>query len=258
MPKITPDTNLDFTDDPYPPTRDLSRDNPLWLQLWRDNAQGDFHQLTVNALLPRFWPTLELPQGSRVLVPLCGKSLDMLWLAEQGHQVIGIELSPIAIDAFFNENHLKAKKQRLGNFIRWCAGNISIWCGDYFSLTAQQLGRINAVFDRAALTALPADIRGSYIEQLIRLTAADTTVLLLTVEDIAKDSRQASQSIDQELGKLCESNYTVRLLHTETIQVSSSYINSTNQQNSNTAYAKIYQLNICQDYYSAESIMSRS
>lgn len=119
----------------------VSRDNPLWLQLWHDQQSDEFHQVSFNKYLTRFWPTLNIPFGSRIFVPLCGKSLDMLWLAKQGYQVIGVELSPIAVKAFFKENRLQPAKQRLADFTLWRHGNISILCGDYFSLSPIQLGK---------------------------------------------------------------------------------------------------------------------
>lgn len=139
-----------------------SRDNLLWLQCWRDQ-QTDFNQKSVNPLLIRFWPGLGLVRGSRVFVPLCGKSLDMIWLAQQGHEVIGVELSPIAVRAFFRENHLKPTRRRVGPFTLWRQGRLSILCGDFFSLTLAELGQIDTVYDRAALTALPEAIRMLYI-----------------------------------------------------------------------------------------------
>ena len=77
-------------------------DTDFWLERWQNNQTG-FHQDEINSYLTRYWSGLGLTQGSRVLVPLCGKSLDMLWLAEQGHSVVGIELSRLAIEAFFHE-----------------------------------------------------------------------------------------------------------------------------------------------------------
>ena len=127
-----------------------SRDNVLWQQCWRDRST-DFHQKSVNAFLTRFWPGFELEPGSRVFVPLCGKSLDMIWLAAQGHEVIGVELSPIAARAFFSENRLRPVRRKVGNFTLWEHGKLSILCGDYFSLTQRDLGRIDAVYDRAGL-----------------------------------------------------------------------------------------------------------
>jgi thiopurine S-methyltransferase len=140
----------------------ISRDNGLWLQFWRDR-RTDFHQKTVNQLLTRFWPRLDPVCGSRVFVPLCGKSLDMIWLAKQGYDVIGVELSPIAVRAFFRENRLQPVRTQMGKFALWKHGKISILCGDFFSLTKSDLGSIDMVYDRAALTALPEDIRRLYV-----------------------------------------------------------------------------------------------
>jgi len=166
----------------------VSRDNPLWLQLWRDRQSDEFHQVSFNKYLTRFWPMLDIPRGSRIFVPLCGKSLDMLWLAEQGYQVIGVELSPIAVKTFFKENSLKPVKQRLDEFTLWHQGNISILCGDYFSLNQTQLGQIDTVYDRAALTALPDDIRPLYVDHLHTIVSTTTNIFLLTIEDATNDN----------------------------------------------------------------------
>ncbi|MDD5754757.1 MAG: hypothetical protein PHN45_08410 [Methylococcales bacterium] len=77
-------------------SKNVESDNHLWLQFWRDQ-RVDFHQTVVNSLLIKFWSSLNLDYGSRVFVPLCGKSLDMIWLSQQGHEVIGVELSPVAV-----------------------------------------------------------------------------------------------------------------------------------------------------------------
>lgn len=131
-----------------------SADNGLWLAMWK-NRQTDFHQVLVNQQLQDHWHRLAIPAWGRVLVPLCGKSNDLIWLAEKGFQVVGIELSSVAVRAFFDENKLKPKKTRLGNFTVWRHGRISIFCGDIFLLKSASLGLIDAVYDRAALTALP-------------------------------------------------------------------------------------------------------
>ena len=134
-----------------------TRDNHLWLKLWRNN-DTDFHQTTVNTLLTRFWSKFELKQDSRVFIPLCGKSLDMLWLLEQGHEVIGVELSPIAVKAFFKENGLTPTKKRIGQFTSWQHGKLTILCGDSFKLTQANIGPINTVYERAALHPLPQNL----------------------------------------------------------------------------------------------------
>lgn len=194
-----------------------SRDNVLWLQCWRDR-QIAFHQQTINHFLTRFWPGLELALGSRVFVPLCGKSLDMIWLAEQGHQVIGVELSPIAVAAFFSENDLKPNRRRIGQFTRWQHGRISILCGDYFALKPADLGEIDTVYDRAALTALPEDIRRQYVSHLRKIVPETSQIFLLTTEDAAEnETLSESLEVGEEIKALYSQNFRIDLTHIESI-----------------------------------------
>jgi len=193
------------------------RDNVLWLQFWRDR-RTDFHQQTVNLLLTRFWPSLDLAKGSRVFVPLCGKSLDMIWLAKQGHEVIGVELSPIAVRAFFRENRLKPVRRQVGQFTLWEHGRLSILCGDYFSLTGSDLGPVDIVYDRAALTALPEDIRQRYIAHLRLIVAETAKVFLLTTEDTEeKDSARQAFCVAEEIKTLYSEAYEIDLAHVESV-----------------------------------------
>jgi thiopurine S-methyltransferase len=196
---------------------DSRRDNALWRQCWRDRHTVS-HQLSVNPLLARFWPGLELAPGSRVLVPLCGKSLDMLWLAEQGHEVVGVELSPVAVSAFFRENHLQPVRRAVGKFIRWQHGRLSILCGDFFSLTASDLGDVDAVYDRAALTALAPGVREAYVAHLHWVLPAVCKVFLLTIED-AQDGETTAQSraVADEIGALYSHDFDFALAHVESV-----------------------------------------
>lgn len=193
------------------------RDNVLWLQCWRDR-QTDFHQKAVNQLLAGFWPSLDLAKGSRVFVPLCGKSLDMIWLAQQGHEVIGVELSPIAVRAFFLENNLQAVQRQVDKFTLWQHGRLSILCGDYFSLSEGDLGQIDTVYDRAALTALPEDIRKLYVAHLKRIVAETTNIFLLTTED-TEESEPPSQAfgVAEEIKTLYSEDFKIDLTHVESV-----------------------------------------
>lgn len=194
-----------------------SRDNVLWLQSWREQ-RIDFHQKTVNSFMTRFWPNLELALGCRVFVPLCGKSLDMLWLAEQGHRVIGVELSPIAVTAFFRENGLKPSRRRRGRFTLWQHGQISILCGDYFALRQADLGEVDAVYDRAALTALPEDIRKHYVIHLQKIISKTSRIFLLTTEDAAENvPLSQAQGVDEEIASLYSSAFRINLAHVDSV-----------------------------------------
>jgi thiopurine S-methyltransferase len=194
-----------------------SSDNALWQQCWRDQ-QTDFHQKEVNRLLTRFWQGLELARGSRVFVPLCGKSLDMIWLAQQGHEVIGLELSPVAVRAFFSENHLQASQRKVGQFTLWQSGKISILCGDYFSASRADLGNIDVVYDRAALTALPVDIRRLYVAHLKEIIPAACKVFLLTVEDADEgETQEVTQGASTEITALYSEAFEIELAHVESV-----------------------------------------
>jgi len=194
-----------------------SSDNALWQQCWRDQ-QTDFHQKEVNRLLTRFWRGLDLARGSRVFVPLCGKSLDMMWLAQQGHEVIGLELSPVAVRAFFRENHLQASQRKVGQFTVWQSGKISIFCGDYFCACRADLGNIDVVYDRAALTALPEDIRRLYVAHLKVILPPACKIFLLTVEDADEgETQEVTLGASAEITALYSEAFEIELAHVESI-----------------------------------------
>jgi thiopurine S-methyltransferase len=96
-----------------------------WLKRWREGRTG-WHNEAVLPLLMKYWPALEVPRGTRVLVPFCGKTLDMLWLAEQGLRVLGVEVSPLAIEQFFADNDLKPEKRETAIGVHYAADNIEI------------------------------------------------------------------------------------------------------------------------------------
>lgn len=155
-------------------------DPQFWLERW-DNNQIGFHQDEINTHLQRFWPQLGLAPDSHVFVPLAGKTLDLLWLAAQGHRVTGVEISERAVRAFFDENDLTPQIRDTDGFRLWQAGEITLMEGDYFDLMPDELGPVDAVFDRASLIALPPAMRPGYARQLQRL-APTCPVLLVTLD----------------------------------------------------------------------------
>ncbi|WDY56620.1 thiopurine S-methyltransferase [Pseudomonas sp. PSKL.D1] len=156
-------------------------DAAFWHRKWADNQIG-FHQANANPYLQQHWPALGLPAGSRVLVPLCGKSLDMVWLAGQGHRVLGVELSRRAVEAFFREQGLKAQVTQRGAFEAWRSGDIELWCGDFFALRAEDLADCTGVYDRAALIALPPQMRAQYMKLLGQVLPGGVQGLLVTLD----------------------------------------------------------------------------
>lgn len=156
-------------------------DPAFWLDRWQTRQIG-FHRSNVHPMLERWWPTLAVPADARVYVPLCGKSLDMVWLAVRGHQIVGSELSAIAVQDFFGERQTAATTTARGPFSRHTAGAFEILEGDALQLTPELLGPVQAAYDRAALIALPPDMRAHYVESFARLMPAGSSVLLIAFE----------------------------------------------------------------------------
>lgn len=156
-------------------------DTDFWLQRWEQGQTG-FHQPRVMPLLQKHWPALGMPAGSRVLVPLAGKSLDILWLAQQGHAVLAVELSPIAVTQFFETHGLSPTISTTAQGTLYRAGSIDFLCGDIFDLDAATLAGCAACYDRAALIALPPDLRARYVRHVYGHLPAGCRTLLLTLD----------------------------------------------------------------------------
>ncbi len=187
--------------------------NPdFWHARWQQNQIG-FHQQDINMHLQDYWPSLGVPEGGRVFVPLCGKSRDMLWLLSQGYRVLGVEVSPIAVEGFFREHDLQPGVTERGAFESWACDDLEILCGDFFHLTPEDMEQVNAVYDRASLVALPPAMRADYAAQLTELLAADTSVLLVSMEYPDHEMQGPPFSvIRQEVESLYQSAFRINLL----------------------------------------------
>ncbi len=153
----------------------------FWHKKWASNQIG-FHQPQVNPYLQQHWPYLAVPARARVLVPLCGKSLDLLWLAGQGHPVLGIEISQTAVEDFFSEQQLTPEVSDVGAFRVYRAGAIELWCGDFFALAARDVADCATLYYRAALIALPPSMRERYAAHLQQILPAELRGLLITLD----------------------------------------------------------------------------
>jgi len=155
-----------------------------WHSHWQTGKLG-FHQKRYNSRLEQYWPTLSIPSNASVLVPLCGKSLDMLYLHKAGYSVVGVELSEIAAEAFFSENQLPFERRESGNLQEFTgigkASGIRLLTGDFFDLNASQTGPIKAFYDRASLIALPTKMRQQYAKKLSSLLPVGAIGLLITI-----------------------------------------------------------------------------
>ncbi|BFM04382.1 thiopurine S-methyltransferase [Psychrobacter alimentarius] len=176
--------------------------NPeFWQNRWQEKRIG-FNQSAVNPLLIKYWSTLNLPADSRIFVPLCGKSIDMVWLATQGYDVVGVELVESAVQDFFGEQnieptiHQHAKNPDIKCYQGKLLGQkVELWVADIFALTSEDTGKIKAVYDKAALIALPADMRSNYIEQISEISGNAPQLLITLNYDQSKRMGRPSLSI---------------------------------------------------------------
>jgi thiopurine S-methyltransferase len=152
----------------------------FWHQKWEKGEIG-FHRSEVNTLLIENVGKLNLAKGSRIFLPLCGKTLDCSWLLASGYRVVGAELSEVAIRELFKELGVEPIISKIGNLELYTAKNIEIFVGNIFDVTAQLLGQVDAVYDRAALVALPLNMREKYTSHLIKITDI-APQLLITYE----------------------------------------------------------------------------
>ena len=172
----------------------------FWHERWAKKEIG-FHMPRPHAALADYWEQLGLTTGSRVFVPLAGKSLDLIELAARGHDVVGIELSAVAVAEFHAEHPQQSQ--------------IDLRCGDFFALTPATLGAVAAVFDRAALVALPPDMRRAYAAKMTELTAPGTVTLLITMEYDQREMRGPPHAVQRdEVRSLYGESHDIRELGT--------------------------------------------
>lgn len=186
----------------------------FWHQRWEMRQIG-FHQSEVNCHLADFWAAIAAavaPEG-KVFVPLCGKSLDMLWLRERGHAVLGVELSEIAAREFFADNALPMDITPQPPFVRYGHAGLDILQGDFFSLTPAHLDGCRLFYDRAALIALPPSMRERYAAHFSTLLPAGAEGLLVTLEYDQSRMDGPPFSVDTaEVHQLFESGFVVQAL----------------------------------------------
>lgn len=152
-------------------------DANFWHQRWENNDIA-FHGHEANPLLVKYFKELALAKGSRIFLPLCGKTLDILWLLSSGYRVAGVELSKIAIEQLFTGLGVEPKISRLGEVELYSAEYIDIFVGDLFHLSSKTLDLVDAIYDRAALVALPKELRYRYTTHLTEITSKAPQLLI--------------------------------------------------------------------------------
>lgn len=186
-------------------------DKQIWLERW-EKGQTGFHINEVNPLLIKYFNELELPLASRIFVPLCGKTDDIGWLLSKGYSVVGVELSEIAVKDLFEDLGEKPYIMQEGELIQYSSDNLDIFVGDIFALTPQIMGNVDATYDRAAIVALPEEMRIDYSKHILALTQ-DTPQLMTTVVYDQNLMNNSPFSVDkEELERHYGDHYTITQL----------------------------------------------
>ena len=189
----------------------------FWHKKWKNRELG-FHQETTNRFLEAYISHLAIPEGGRVFIPLCGKTLDAVWLLSKGYSVVGAELSEDAIREFFDELGVKPEISVCGKLKCYSADGIDMCVGDIFDLTAQQLGPVDAIYDRAALVALPEAMRTSYARHLIEITSGASQLLISFEYDQSVMPGPPFRVDSDEINRLYNSNYAIQQLDSDAVE----------------------------------------
>jgi thiopurine S-methyltransferase len=183
--------------------------NEFWLNKWETN-DITFHEMNTNPDLIKYIGELNINSGSTIFVPFCGKTKDMLWLSENGFNVVGVELSKIACDDFFSEANITPRISQREKFVKYEHGNIKIFCGDLFDLTNLDLPTIHAVYDCKAIIALPPTLRRKYVEHIIECIGGKINFLLITRESRSSVTPPPYNIDKQEINLLFGSNFNTK------------------------------------------------
>ena len=188
----------------------------FWHARWRRGQIG-FHQDTVNQNLIDHADTLLGDGPKRVLVPLCGKSMDLHWIAARGHEVVGTELSSLAAKQLFESSGRVPTITDEDGFQRWQHESLTVLVGDMLKRTEAQLGRFDRIWDRAALIALPPTMRATYVAKLLSVLKEDGAILLNILRNDLERSGPPHSVTDQEVTKLYGDVATLTRLSTRDV-----------------------------------------
>lgn len=191
-------------------------DLEFWRERWAANQIG-FHEGKPNTLLTKHFAALGLAPGARVFLPLCGKTRDIHWLLAQGFQVVGAELSALAVAQLFDELGVVPEITSAGELKRYGAPGIVVFQGDIFALDAETLGPADAVYDRAALVALPKDMRARYAAHVTAIAKAAPQLVITFVYDQSVMAGPPHSVDDDEVRALYGSAYDLDMRETASV-----------------------------------------
>ncbi len=182
----------------------------FWIKRWKENQIG-FHQEEINPFLKKYAGELNI-KGKSIFVPLCGKTFDILWLAKNSHKVVGVELVESAVKQFFKELGVEPKVEVVKGLNKYSYDNIEIFAGDFFRLSREILGVVDVVYDRAALIALPEEMRARYSERMVELTQKAPQLILTYTYDVTQMQGPPFSIGEKELKAEYQKDYEIQLL----------------------------------------------
>lgn len=191
-------------------------DKPFWHQRWESNDIA-FHERRANPLLVKHFQVLSLAKGSRIFLPLCGKTQDIPWLLDNGYRVAGAELSKIAVEQLFFELGAEPSISKQGEMTHYRTANLDIFLGDIFDLSCPMLGRVDAVYDRAALVALPEEMRNRYTAHLMEISDKAPQLLICYEYDPIQMEGPPFSINNQEIYHHYERDYRLTLLENTSV-----------------------------------------
>lgn len=187
----------------------------FWHDKWQKNEIG-FHLNQPHSLLVKYIDSLNLEKSNRIFLPLCGKSLDIHWLLAQGYHLIGIDLSPIAIEELISELAIPFTERKLEKLTHYHHPQIDLFVGDFFELTSSNIGKIDAIYDRAALVALPEEVRTDYAQHLMQISNQATQLLISFEYDQSVMAGPPFSISPQQLKDYYSKQYQLKLLESQT------------------------------------------
>ncbi len=195
-------------------------DPEFWHDRWQRGAIG-FHEPEPNGLLTTHFAQLACEMGditdSRIFLPLCGKTRDIPWLLDQGCRVAGVELSEIAVRELFEALDDKPEVTKFDRLKRYSAEGVELFVGDLFDLTAARLGVVNGVYDRAALVALPSEMRLRYSQHLLNLTGGAPQLLVILQYNQSEMEGPPFSLSDEEVRSHYEDSHRLTLLESRQV-----------------------------------------
>lgn len=189
----------------------------FWHSKWARNEIG-FHEAGTNPLLLRHFPALRLAPGARVFVPLCGKTRDIPWLRAQGCEIVGSELSQLAVEQLFAEVGVTPRVAEAGLLRCYAADGIRIFAGNIFDLDRDMLGPVDAIYDRAALVALPDPMRARYAAHLMAMTGTAKQLLVCLEYDQSRMAGPPFSVGEAEIRRHYDAAYRIACLESGAIE----------------------------------------